>query len=103
MKVDGASGDPLVIRMAGTFDVPAAQQVARELAAVDASAVVRIDLTHVREFHDFGVAVLARALAARDAGVDVRGLGRHQRRLLGYLGIDAGDGPEPARADADAS
>jgi anti-anti-sigma regulatory factor len=85
---------PLVILANGTFDVPAAERVARELQAA-AGLEVRIDLTQVRDFHDFGVAVLARALVARRQ-VDVRGLRTHQIRLLKYLGIDAM--AEPAHA-----
>jgi anti-anti-sigma regulatory factor len=84
---------PLVIQANGTFDVPAAERVARELQQA-AEVEVRIDLTQVRDFHDFGVAVLARALASRRQ-VDVRGLRTHQIRLLRYLGIDAVS--EPAR------
>jgi hypothetical protein len=53
---------------------------------------VRVDLTQVRDFHDFGVAVLARALASRRQ-VSVRGLRTHQIRLLRYLGIDAAAEP----------
>lgn len=77
----------LVIQADGTFDVPAAERVARELQAA-AGLEVRIDLTQVRDFHDFGVAVLARALATQRK-VDVRGLRTHQIRLLRYLGIEA--------------
>lgn len=87
---------PLVIQADGTFDVPAAERVARELSAAE-GLEVRVDLTRVRDFHDFGVAVLARALASRRQ-VSVRGLRTHQIRLLRYLGIDA-DG-EARRADA---
>lgn len=85
-----AASGTLVIQADGTFDVPAAERVARELdGAVDLQ--VRIDLTRVRDFHDFGVAVLARALARRSQ-IDVRGLRTHQIRLLRYLGVDALDG-----------
>jgi len=82
-----AGHGPVVILADGTFDVPAAERVARELQAA-ADLEVRIDLTQVRDFHDFGVAVLARALVSRRR-VDVRGLRTHQIRLLKYLGIDA--------------
>jgi anti-anti-sigma regulatory factor len=82
---------PLVIQMDGTFDVPAAERVAQALSDANDGLEVRIDLTRVRDFHDFGVAVLARALAAH-RGVNVRGLRTHQIRLLRYLGIDAVDG-----------
>jgi hypothetical protein len=80
-----------VFEMEGVFDVPAAQRLARALAQTDAEDEVRIDLTQVREFHDYGVTVLAQALSARGTHIDVRGLGRHQRRLLRYFGVRAAD------------
>ncbi|GAO04237.1 STAS domain-containing protein [Anaeromyxobacter sp. PSR-1] len=81
--------EPDTIRKDGVFDVSAAQDVAQRLAATPAGAEVRVDLTHVREFHDFGVAVLARALAGCPGRVSVRGLRQHHRRLLRYLGVAA--------------
>lgn len=81
----------------GVFDVSAAQDVAHRLASAQAGAEVLIDLTHVREFHDFGVAVLAKALADCPAHVSVHGLRQHHRRLLRYLGITA-DGLQAASA-----
>lgn len=84
---------PLVIHADGTFDVPAAERVARAIQAAN-GLDVRVDLTQVRDFHDFGVAVLARALATRRQ-VEVRGLRTHQIRLLRYLGIDAIGEPTP--------
>ena len=86
MRTNGAT----VIRMDGVFDVPAAQQLARALAQTDADEQVRIDLTQVREFHDYGVTVLAQALAARGTRIAVRGLRQHHLRLLKYFGIDTG-------------
>jgi hypothetical protein len=81
---------PLLIRADGTFDVPAAERVALALDGATPGLEVRVDLTQVRDFHDFGVAVLARALARR-RHVAVSGLRIHQIRLLKYLGIDAVD------------
>jgi hypothetical protein len=78
-----------VIRMDGIFDVPAAKRLARELDALG-YAEVRIDLTRVREFHDFGVALLANSIAGRRAPTSVVGLHEHHLRLLRYLGIDCG-------------
>jgi anti-anti-sigma regulatory factor len=86
MQTNGAT----VIRMDGVFDVPAAQRLARALAQTDANEQVRIDLTHVREFHDYGVTVLAQALASRGARIVVRGLRQHHLRLLKYFGIETG-------------
>jgi hypothetical protein len=78
-----------VIQMDGVFDVPAARQLARDLDEM-AFAEVRIDLTRVREFHDFGVALLAHSIAGRRAPTAVLGLHEHHLRLLRYLGIDCG-------------
>lgn len=88
MQIEPTSHGPLVLEMAGTFDVPAARQLARALASADRGREVLIDLTRVREFHDFGLLVLAQALQGRSDPATVRGLTRHQLRLLGYLGLD---------------
>jgi hypothetical protein len=76
-----------VIRLEGVFDVPAARQLAARLDDV-VFGEVRIDLTRVREFHDFGVALLAQSIAGRQAPTAVLGLHEHHLRLLRYLGID---------------
>jgi anti-anti-sigma regulatory factor len=83
-----AAGHAKVIRMDGVFDVPAAQRLARELESAG-DEEIRIDLTHVREFHDFGVALLAQELSRRER-THVAGLRQHHLRLLRYLGIDTG-------------
>ena len=89
MKGQQAAPDPREIRLDGVFDVPAAQRLARQLT--DAGDLeVHVDLTHVREFHDFGVALLAQALATCKARVAVQGLRQHHLRLLRYLGIGIG-------------
>ena len=79
-----------IIRMDGVFDVPAAREVAEKLDEAG-YAEVRIDLTRVREFHDFGVALLAQTIATRRAPTAVLGLREHHLRLLRYLGIECGD------------
>jgi hypothetical protein len=78
-----------IIRLEGVFDVPAARQVAEKLDEAG-YADVRIDLTRVREFHDFGVALLAQTIATRRAPTAVLGLHEHHLRLLRYLGIECG-------------
>jgi hypothetical protein len=88
MTVEGQRGRT-VIRLEGVFDVPAAERLASTL--VDAGyADVRIDMTRVREFHDFGVALLAKTIADRRAPTAVLGLQEHHLRLLRYLGIECG-------------
>jgi anti-anti-sigma regulatory factor len=88
MSARSASTAGVVIEMEGVFDVPRAHELARTLARASPADDVEIDLTHVREFHDFGVTVLAQALASRGARVAVRGLRQHHLRLLRYLGIE---------------
>jgi hypothetical protein len=88
MRADVAEAST-VIRVDGVFDVPAARRLARELEELFYSDV-RIDLTRVREFHDFGVALLAQAIAGRRAPTAVIGLHEHHLRLLRYLGIECG-------------
>jgi len=86
MTVEGER-ERTIIRLDGIFDVPAARQLAEKLD--DAGyAEVRIDLTRVREFHDFGVALLAQSISSRRAPTAVLGLHEHHLRLLRYLGID---------------
>ena len=80
--------EQLVIRVQGVFDAAAAQRLTSALESADRGEV-RVDLSDVREFHDFGIAMLARALGGR-SGVAVSGLRQHQLRLLRYFGIDAG-------------
>ncbi len=87
-----ASAQDQVIRFDGVFDIDAARQVQAAIADAMPGRRLQLDLTHVREFHDFPVAMLAQALtAARSIDVVVRGLTQHQRRLLRYLGVETGD------------
>ncbi len=76
-----------VIQIDGIFDVSAARRVAEQLEEARYGEV-RIDLTRVREFHDFGVALLAQTIAGRRSPTSVIGLHDHHLRLLRYLGID---------------
>jgi hypothetical protein len=48
---------------------------------------VEIDFHRVRDWHDSALALLAQDLAAGRARVALRGISRHQQRLLGYLGV----------------
>ena len=88
-----AAGQQTVIRVEGVFDAEAAERLASDLASADGETV-KVDLTSVRELHDFGIGMLARALSGR-RGVAVSGLCQHQLRLLRYFGIDAGPDSSP--------
>ena len=97
MRTTPAASPHLVIRLEGVFDVLAARRLEAALARADAATPIHLDLALVREFHDLGIAVLAHAIASSPARVDVRGLRRHQLRVLRYFGVEAAD-PEPERA-----
>jgi hypothetical protein len=79
----------LVIHLDGTFDGQAAAVLARRLGELGTDDALVIDFAHVEAFHDLGVATVARELAGH-AGLRVRGLARHQVRLLRYYGVDMG-------------
>jgi hypothetical protein len=82
----GASGE-IVIRIDGTFDAKDATRLAGWLVEIPQEDALVLDFTQVRACEDFGLARLADDLAARDH-VQVRGLTRHQGRMLKYLGVD---------------
>jgi anti-anti-sigma regulatory factor len=78
-----------VIRLEGTFDLPAARLLENSLRLSGWTGGVRVDFTRVRHFNDFAIAVLAQALInATATGIKVEGLSLHQVRLLRYFGVD---------------
>ncbi len=79
-----------VIRLEGVFDGLSARRLEALLVGADTGVRFHIDLTQVREFHDFGIAVLGHALTRSRAHVTLRGLRRHQIRVLRYFGVDTG-------------
>ena len=90
MTFQQAAQGPFVIRLEGVFDGGAARRLESLLADASPDARVAIDLTQVREFHDYGIAVLGHALLESPAKVTVRGLRHHHVRVLRYFGVDAG-------------
>jgi anti-anti-sigma regulatory factor len=82
----GARGE-VVIRIDGTFDAKAASRLSGWLTEIPSSGPLVLDFTAVRDCQDFGLAQVASGLAARPRLV-VRGLTRHQERMLRYFGVD---------------
>jgi anti-anti-sigma regulatory factor len=80
---------PAIISLEGVLDGVAALRVEEELLRAQPGDRLLVDMTQVREFHDFGVAVLGRALSRTRADVRLRGLRQHQIRVLRYFGVDA--------------
>jgi anti-anti-sigma regulatory factor len=80
----------VLVQLDGVFDVRAAREVQKVIEGVRAGGAVRVDLSRVREFHDFGIAVLAQAVKHGGAvRVALQGLRHHQARMLRYFGVDA--------------
>jgi anti-anti-sigma regulatory factor len=79
-----------IISLEGVFDGVAARHLEERLLRAMPGDRILVDVTQVREFHDFGVAVLGRALTLCRAEVKLRGLRQHQVRVLRYFGVDTG-------------
>ncbi len=83
----GAHGE-LVIRIGGTFDGRAATRLTGWLGEIPSSDALVVDFSQVRDCQDFGLAAVARDLAQRGDRLQLRGLTRHQQRMLRYFGLD---------------
>lgn len=99
MDVTRGAGGEVVISVRGSFDRLAASQLATWVGDLPAAAPLVIDFSLVSELEDLSVAAVASELASHGA-VHLRGLGRHQLRLLRYCGVDLG--ASAARDDDDA-
>ncbi len=82
----GGQGE-VVIKIDGDFDAKAASRLAGWLVEVPQDDPLVIDFSQVRACEDFGLASVARDLAGRERLV-LRGLTRHQERMLRYFGVD---------------
>lgn len=89
--------EELIVRLEGVFDGASAWDLRRSLEQIRGSEVRRVvlDFSRVRDFYDFGVAVLAHGLAHGGAlpRVILRGLRTHQLRLFRYFGVDTDQQP----------
>jgi hypothetical protein len=100
MPTEDAVTDAPVVKLEGVFDGLVARRVEAMLAGAEPGVRLHLDLTQIREFHDFGVAVLANALKRCRASVSLRGLRLHQIRLLRYFGVEAAPLGRIALSDA---
>lgn len=81
-------GPTAVIRLEGTFDLPAARFLESSLKRMSGASGVRLDFSRVRDLNDYAIAVLAQALKSHGAAdVRVEGLRLHHVRLLRYFGV----------------
>jgi len=79
-----------VVRLDGRFDAPQARSLEEMFSMFRPVRHVVIDFGNVREADDAAVANLARTLGAlRESRVTFRGLSKHLRRVLAYVGVRA--------------
>jgi anti-anti-sigma regulatory factor len=77
-----------LVRLDGRFDSPQARSLEEMFSMFKPVPSVVIDFGRVREIDDAAVANLARTLAAfPESRVTFRGLPRHIRRMLRYVGV----------------
>jgi anti-anti-sigma regulatory factor len=88
MRPEDAAAEESVICVEGFLDGIVARRVEAKLLRAEAGARIRVDLTQVREFHDFGIAVLGQALARCRARVTLRGLRKQQVPVVRYFGVE---------------
>jgi anti-anti-sigma regulatory factor len=83
---EGATG-AIVLSLSGALDSAAAAALLSAVTQVPAPVAVVLELSHVHEFHDSAMGILADQLGRRAGPVAFRGLRRHQERVLNYLGM----------------
>ncbi len=90
-------GNPreVVIRLSGGFDRSAGTRLARCIEELPKAERVVVDFSRVASMQDVDVGAVARGLAGH-GDLAIRGLGRHQLRLLRYCGVRV-----PAERSAD--
>ncbi len=96
MDVTHGPRGEVVIRIDGPFDAKAADRLAGWLREIPAHEPLVLEFGG-RDFLELGLAVVAADLAAR-ASLVVRGLSRHQEKLLAYLGVELDRAPAGTRA-----
>jgi hypothetical protein len=99
MDVTRSAHGEVVIRINETFDAKAASRLAGWLVEVSPEEPLVVDFSQVRVCEDFGLASVAPGLAGRDRLI-LRGLSRHQERMLKYFGVELPT-PGPVSADAE--
>jgi hypothetical protein len=79
----------VVIHAEAVFDPVAACILGRVLAGISGPSVAVVDFGHCREVDAWALALLAQEIAnAREVEVELRGLSRHQERVLRYFGVE---------------
>ena len=74
-------------RISGSFDGSSAWDLSALLSSESLADVV-VDFSQSSEFVDYGIAVIASAVASSPRRIELRGLRQHHERLFKYFGVD---------------
>jgi hypothetical protein len=96
MLRETAGEGALTFEVGHSFAPEDALRIHAEIERAAPGTPVEIDFRRVRECQDFALALLAQDMVSGRARVAVRGMSKHQQRLLGYFGVpeDVPAGPE---------
>jgi hypothetical protein len=96
MRVSQEARGEVLVLVDGTFDRAQASRLQGVFREAGEGEHVVVDFSHVREMHEVELAAVARGMTGTAARVELRGLARHQERVLRYMGVDlGGDGADP--------
>ena len=91
-----------ILHVEGVLDIRLARRVAEYLEAASAWSRIRVDMSKVTEFQDFGIAILAQALKhMRWARITIVGLRAPQLRVFQHFGMDPAALSQARASDAD--
>ncbi len=90
--------EPLIIRIDGVLDIPAASDAIRRLRCAGSEREVIIEFGAGARCDVVALSLVAEAIASRASPVFVRGLSGHDVRILEYLGVSLTRDPSPSRS-----
>ena len=87
MLRETSAGGSLTLELGQSFAPEDAARIHELIEGAAPGTSVEIDFRRVRECQDHSLALLAKDLVASGDHVAVRGMSKHQQRLLGYFGV----------------
>jgi hypothetical protein len=91
MLRERTAGGSLTLEIEQSFEPEDAVRIHELIERAAPGTPVEIDFRQVRECQDFALVALAKDLVAMRDRVAVRGMSKHQQRLLGYFGVSGAE------------
>jgi len=86
MDIAAASPEEVVLAVNGRFDLPAAWRICQQIAGAGPASRLVVDFSRAVQVLDDALATFVDRAPILRAHLRLRGLSRHQHRLLEYLG-----------------